>query len=257
MNTALYRIPDLPQESRKVGDKVIEPVVQKYINEEEYKNLAEYFKSEWYSVFLSGPISMKAYGTAITNMMNADNSSQIKQASDNLAAALKAIPTSPLAKASSTVISGLSQQLTEWVLAEMKAHAIRSVVQSANQAVAEICGKVGADFSQNPEVKSLPWRFGETAKVLSSTAEQGMKNNKAVPQVRSDSLAGFSLAQSNLEDTKTVFPEIVTASKQCIAANTALVNALSNKAYSVKDIEDFFEQAQKFYNNPKTSTTAK
>ena len=254
MNTALYRIPDLPKESRMDQDthKETEPLVQVNIDQGEYKHLADYFESTWYSILLSGPIAMKAYGIAITNMMNADNSVQIKDASDNLAAALRAIPGSPIANASSKAISGLSQQLTEWVLADMKAHAIRSVVQSANEVVAQICGKIGADFSVIPDIKNLPWRFRETSRLLYTAAEQGMKNNKAVPLARSDSLAGFAIAQSNLEYVKAVFPQIVTASKQCVAANTALVDALNNKVYSVKDIEDFSGQVINVYEYLKT-----
>lgn len=254
MNTALYRVPDLPLKDRidSTTHAEIKPIVQDDIDTGEYKNLAEYFASDWYSTFVSGPVAMAAYGGAITSMMNADNSAQVKQASDNLAAALKAIPGSPVASASSAAISGLSQQLTDWWLADMKAHAIRSVVQSANQAVTEICKKVGADFTANPQINSLPWRFRETARQLYAAAEQGMLNNKALPEARSDSLAGFVLAKSNLDGAKTVFPQIVEASNKCVAANAALVKALSNSEYSIKDIEDFFQQAKGLYTNAKT-----
>jgi hypothetical protein len=256
MNTALYRVPDLPLADRRDNSTrtVTKPIVQADIETGQYKNLADYFASDWYATFLSGPIAIAAYGDAITSMMKADNSAEVKAASDNLAAALKAIPASPVANASSAAISGLSQQLTEWWLAEMKAHAVRSVAQSANEAIAEICSKVADDFAARPSAKNLPWRYRETARQLYVAGEQGMRNNKSFPQARSDSLAAFVLAKSNLDDAKTVFPKIVEAGNKCVVANAALVKALSNNEYSIRDIEDFFQQAKGLYTNVKTLT---
>jgi len=250
MNTAFYRIPDLPTKDRAANSSE-EIGVPADIDAEGYKNLAQYFASDWYPVFLSGPVAMSAYGSAITSMLNADNSNQIKQASDNLAAALKAIPDSPVSAASSAAISGLSQQLTEWLLADMKAHAIRAVVDNANMAVDEICSKVGTDFMAKSDAKSLPWRFSETAKLLYASSEQGLKNHKTQPQPRADSLSGFILAQSALDNVNTTFPKIVEASKTCGSANTALVEALHNRSYNIKDIENFFQQAKELYTNVK------
>ena len=250
MNGALYGLPDL--KAPPGSGKTKEPqLAEKLIDDGKYNNLAEAFSSDWYAIYLSGPVAMKAYGTAITKMMNADNSEQIKKASDDLAAALKAIPNSPAGNASAAAISAISQQLTEWVLDDMKAHAIRDVVQYAKDAVTEICSQVAVDFRADPNAKNLPWRYRETARLLYASSETSLKQSKSDYQKRKASLDAFLLAKDNLADIDDTYPKIAEASIKCQSANTALVASLSDQTYSIKDIQDFYNQVKGIYQNVK------
>jgi len=202
MNVALYGVPDLPKEY--LADNA-QPIVVAYIEQCkkkgqpcEYKNLAGDFSGDWYRTFLSGPRAMKAYGSALTDIMKADNKDQVKKSADKLAAALKAIPGSPVANASANAISGLSQQLTEMLLAEMKAHAIRSVVTSTKDAVPTICAGVGDNFllatGHEKAKDNFAFRFQTTARNLAAASEMGMRLHPSDRLVRSDSLAAYTLA---------------------------------------------------------------
>ena len=109
----------------------------------QYDNLARDFSGDWYATFLSSQRVMKAYGSALTDIINADNKDEIKKSSDDLLAALQAIPESPAANAHADAISGLAQQLRELLFDHMKAYAIRSVVDSTKNTVPMICRTVG------------------------------------------------------------------------------------------------------------------
>jgi hypothetical protein len=260
MNVALYRVPDLP---KKYLAPNTDPIILTYISSCgekgqpcEYKNLAGDFSGDWYVTFLSGPQAMKAYGTALTGIMNADNKDQIKKSSDALAAALKAIPGSPVANASSDAISAIAQQLTEWFLDDMKAHAIRSVVAATKDAGPVICGTVRDNFflatgTQTPK-DNFAFRFQTTARILAATSETAISLNPRDRLARSDSLNAYLLGEQNLDEAGTTFPQIEKSSSACIAANTALENALQNTTFEIKDIEDFYASAQQATSNIKS-----
>jgi hypothetical protein len=244
MNVALFRVPDLA-----IKDPVAVVDIECRTQQHCIKNLAGDFSGDWYTTFLSGPLAIKAYGAALTNILNADNEDQVKKSSDELAAALKAIPGSPLGNVSSDAISALSQQLTEMVLDNMKAHAIRSVVESVRTQVPTVCGKVSEQFALTrpngePVTDSFAFRFEDTAFVLASTSKQAITSNPRDPRIRSDGLSGYLLAQQNLSEAATAFPVIEKSGDACVTANSALSNALQNTTYELKDLENFYSAAQ-------------
>ncbi|HLW69846.1 MAG TPA: hypothetical protein VKS22_04405 [Candidatus Binataceae bacterium] len=254
MNLALYRIPDPPStkanpnESAAVAyiehcKKVGHAVVSAGATEKpcEYDNLAADFSGDWFETFLSGPQVMKAYGAALSGIMNADSKDDIKKSSDDLAAALQAIPGSPAANASADAISDLAQQLTELILDNMKAHAIHAVVESTKNTVPIICKTVGDNFSL--ERDGFAFRFRNTAAQLAIASGQAINANPRDRLARSDSLSGYLLARQNLEEVDTAFPEIQKSAAACVAANTALVNALQNTTFNRHDIEEFYAAA--------------
>jgi len=252
MNTALYRVPDLQKKDLAEGQ---EPIAIAYINKKEYEKLAGDFSGDWYNTFISGPQAMKAYGATLTDILNADNKEQVKKSSDALASALKAIPGSPAGNASSAAISALAQQLTEMYLDSMKAHAIKSIVASTKDAVPTICDTVGRNFQTSGE--GFAFRFKDTAMVLSTSSETGMAEHKEDRLSRSDSLSGYLLAKENLDEVNRAFPKVQESSAACTAANAALLNALQNATYDMKDIENFFDEARTAATNIKSLNSGK
>ena len=264
MNVALYRVPDLKSKDedvecqKKSGEKESEPrkpIAIYNIEKGKYENPAGDFSGKWYETFISGPQAMKAYGIALTDILNADNKEQVKKSSDALAAALKAIPGSPAGNASADAISALAQQLTEMYLESMKAHAIKSIVESTKDAVPAICNQVRENFTASGD--NFEFRFQDTAIILSSASETAMWQNCRDRVARSDSLNGYLLAKPNLDEVDNVFPAIAQSSAACVKANAAVIGALQNTSYDMNDIKGFFNAAQTLRTNISDVTKGK
>jgi hypothetical protein len=243
MNIAMYGLPDV--------SGIATPVVVTEINNSEYENLAGRFSGQWYDVFASGPPALKAYGQALTDILNADNTTQVKQSSDSLAAALAAIPKSPVSSATQSTISSLTQQLTELVLAKMKAHAIRSIVSAYNADIETVCNVIGRQFVIVPDGQHQPDNFAAdfraVAQTLSVSSQTAMTSYPTDRHVRSDGLASWLVATGNLNEVKTIFPQIVKSSSECKSANAALLKALSSDAVDAADIESFYAGGKQLY----------
>jgi hypothetical protein len=250
MNIAMYRLPDLPADSNPVNPSTgqRESIIATEIRNAEYEKLAGRFAGNWYEVFTSGPQALKAYGQALTEIVNANNTAQVKQSSDSLAAALKAIPNSPVSSATQSAVTALSQQLTEWALARMKAHAIHSIVVKYNDDVGTVCKVIGDNFVIVPAGQHQPNNFAEAFQAVAQTLEASSKTTMDLHPtdriIRSDGLASWLSANQNLNEVKTAFPQIVKSSAGCASANAALVAALNDNVPSIKDIEDFYAGAQ-------------
>ena len=257
MTVALYRVPDLPPEALNGRD----PIVVADIKARKYQKAAGDFSGQWYELFLSGPQAMKAYGTALTSILRATNTRQVKQSSEDFAAALQAIPGSPFGQASTDSLSSVSEKLTETLLDSMKAHAIQLVVESTAGAVPTICRTVGANFklakAGEHQEDNFAFRFQTTARVLLASAESGMELHPADRLARSDSLSAYLLAKQNLEEADTVFPQIVKSSGSCAGANAALLKALHDGTSPTKEIQDFYTSAKQTYSSIRTSISGR
>jgi hypothetical protein len=258
MNIAMYRLPDLPAADNPVNPKTQkrEPIVVTEIRNGEYNNLGSRFAGNWYEVFSSGPQALSAYGQALTAIINADNSAKVKQSTDSLAAALKAIPKSPISNATQSAVSSLSAELTEWALANMKAHAIRTIVRTYDTDVAIVCGLIGDNFTIAAVGQHQPDNFAAdfqaVAQTLAASSKTAMDLHSEDRQIRSDSLASWLTAQQNLSEAKTVFPTIIKASGGCTSANAALVRVLSEDRFGLKDIEIFYTDAKQVQSSVRT-----
>jgi hypothetical protein len=249
MNVAMYRLPDLSIENRQ-------PIIVTEIANRDYENLASRFAGNWYDVFSAGPQALKAYGEALTAIINADNSTKVKQSADSLAAALKAIPGSPITAATQSAVSALSAQLTEWALASMKSHAVHTIVIKYDADVATVCKLIGDNFFIAPPGQHQPDNFAEDfqaiAQTLVASSKTAMDLHPNDRLIRSDSLSSWMTAQQHLTEVKTVFPTIVKTSAACASANAALVKALGNDAVSLKDIEAFYADGKQLQSSIKT-----
>jgi hypothetical protein len=79
----------------------------------------------------------------------------------------------------------------------------------------------------------------------------------AATQISTTLRTSPTLAEQNLNEADIVFPEIVKSSSACVAADTALVDALRDNSLGTKDIEDFYTAAKQAYSNVKSLSASK
>jgi hypothetical protein len=264
MNIAVYRLPDLPPQyieaDPTTGKKV--PVVQAEIANGEYAKLSGRFTGDWYDTFSSGPQALKAYGQALTDILKADNTSDIKKSSDSLAASLKTIPHASMSGGPiQSAISGLSQELTELAVGAMKAHAIRKIITASHAEVDTVCARIGYEFTLVPSTEHQNDNFAAdyraTAQMLVASSTTAMSLHPADREIRSDALSAWTIANQSLTETTTVIPNIVKSSDSCKAANAVLLKTLDDSKVSLKDIQEFFSQSKQASSDAKTSSCTK
>jgi hypothetical protein len=235
--------------------------VQVEIKAGEYGKLSGRFAGDWYETFSSGPQALKAYGQALTDIMKADNTTQIKQSSDSLAASLKAIPGAPLSTTAQSAISSLSQELAEFAVAAMKAHAIKKILAASHDEVNTVCDRIGYEFTLTPvgqhQNDNFAADFRSTAQVLVISSKVAMDLHPGDREIRSDALSIWLTANQSLTETTTVIPGILKSSGSCKTANDAVVKTLNDPTPSLKDIEDFYAQGKQLDSTIKTLSSGK
>jgi hypothetical protein len=205
------------------------------------------FTPERMAIREQAAIVLSNYGDALLALVNYDGSQDLQSAAGALSTSIKGLPPSlkVISDADADILASLVQQLGGILIEKKKADAVRTIVPKYQPQVVKLCGLLAADF--DPTKGELTTEYIELARTIREDEVQTLDRNGSRIDVRARALPTFDVSSREYFWARNTLPEVAKAGDKCISASAALEEAVTDREYSLADIQSFAAQVQKLY----------